>query len=160
MSEFSTIKKIIRLFTITLLALWTAQCLFGAHESAKVMSDAHQTMRMQALYTQGHYIRQMLRFFHIQHQRLPQPADYDQLECSYAVSRCPFREHDGSYYVREDQMWLAIEPVIEGDSLDFRCRVSHRYEGDSLWRPPFQCQLDATGLPFDWPATDSGSQLP
>ena len=152
MAEFDTIKKIIRLFTITLLALWAAQCLFSAQEGARVMSEHNQIVRVQELYSQGIKMQQSLRVFYMIHERLPEPDEYQDLECAHPFARCPFKEWQGAFYVREGQRWLAIEPLIdEEDKLHFRCRASELFETDSGWRPPLSCSVDARALPFDWP---------
>ena len=151
MGEFDSIKKIIRLFTIALLALWLAQCLFGAHESAKVMSEHHQVTKMQMLYNQGFKIRQMLNTFFISYDRLPDPGEYDDLECAHPYARCPFRESQGTFYVRQDDWWLGITPTIEDDRLAFHCQVSHRIKSDTPWQPPYDCEVVDRPLPVHWP---------
>ena len=150
MAEFGSIKKVIRLFTITLLALWAAQCLFGAHEGAKVMSEHHQVVKLQTLYNQGIKIQQMLRFFFATHDRLPRPDEYQDLECAHPFARCPFRERQGTFYVREGDRWLGLTPAIEGDRLAFRCRINTRIKGDTTWKPPYDCSLVEGPLPFSW----------
>ena len=151
MAEFDSIKKIIRLFTIALLALWLAQCLFGAHESAKVMSEHHQIVNLQMLYNQGFKIRRMLNFFYTSNDRLPEPHEYQDLECAHPFARCPFREWQGYFFVREGPQWLALRPAIEGDRLAFRCRTNSTFKGETTWKPPYDCELVEGPLPFPWP---------